>query len=282
MPEFSTWPAPAKLNLFLHITGRRPDGYHTIETCFQLLDWGDEIELAVTEDGAIVRQAGMKGVSPEDDLAVRAARLLQTSAPTRLGAVIRVRKHVSAGAGLGGGSSDAATVLLALNELWSCGLSRMELSRLGARLGADVPAFVHGLSAWAGGRGDQLEPVSLGDRHYVLVFPDVHVSTADLFAAADLKRDCASVDFNGFDPLTGVNVFEPVVRARYPAVDQAMRELQAHGRPRLTGTGSCIFLPVEDKFSAESITHQLECRYNVCCVDGVDRSPVLAKRTGGN
>ena len=138
------------------------------------------------------------------------------------------------------------------------------------------------VGAWAGGRGDQLEPVSLGDRHYVLVFPDVHVSTADLFAAADLKRDCASVDFNGFDPLTGVNVFEPVVRARHPAVDQAMRELQAHGRPRLTGTGSCIFLPVEDKFSAESITHQLECRYNVCCVDGVDRSPVLAKRTGGN
>lgn len=281
MPEFSSWPAPAKLNLFLHITGKRADGYHELQTCFQLLDWGDEIELAVTRDGSIERLCGMDGVKAEQDLAVRAASLLQGHSASRLGAAIRVLKRVPAGAGLGGGSSDAATVLLALNQLWSCGLSRPELAELGARLGADVPVFIHGHSAWASGIGEQLKPLALGKRHYVLVFPDIHVPTAALFAAPELHRSCVPVDFEHFDPLQGTNVFEPVVRARHPAIDLAMQDLESFGQPRLTGTGSCIFLPVEDKFSAEAITRRLECRYNVRSVAGIDRSPVLSKRTGG-
>jgi 4-diphosphocytidyl-2-C-methyl-D-erythritol kinase len=285
-PEFSRWPAPAKLNLFLRITGRREDGYHLLQTCFQLLDWGDEIEIAVTDNGSIERESGLADVAPEQDLAIRAARLLREHCTGPGGARIRVHKSIPAGAGLGGGSSDAATVLLALNVLWRCGLDRSRLAGLGATLGADVPVFIHGHSAWAEGIGDQLTPVELGERHYVLLFPNVHVSTTELFAAPELKRDSQWLERDEFDPEASDprwsdNAFEPLVRRRYPAIDGAMRALQSYGHPRLTGTGSCIFLPVEDKLCADAITRRLECRYNVRSVAGIDRSPVLDERYDG-
>jgi 4-diphosphocytidyl-2-C-methyl-D-erythritol kinase len=198
-----------------------------------------------------------------------------------------VHKSIPAGAGLGGGSSDAATVLLGLNALWRCGLGRRRLAELGSRLGADVPVFVHGRSAWAEGVGEQLWPVELGERHYVLLFPDVHVSTAELFAAPELVRDARPLDRAAFDPGSRdeawlSNAFEPVVRARYPEIDTAMREMASWGRPRLTGTGSCIFLPTGDKLCADAITRRLECRYNVRSVAGIDRSPVLERRIDGS
>jgi 4-diphosphocytidyl-2-C-methyl-D-erythritol kinase len=282
MPEFSCWPAPAKLNLFLRITGRRRDGYHELQTCYQLLDWGDEIEFAVTDDSRVVRESGLAGVAPEDDLVVRAARLLQRHVAGAWGVRIRVHKQIPAGAGLGGGSSDAATTLLALNHLWSGGLAPGELAALGAELGADVPVFVRGCSAWAEGIGDILYPMELGERHYVLVFPGIHIPTAELFAAPELERNADPVERAHFDLDDGGNVFEPVARARYPRLDEIMLHLGEFGIPRMTGTGSCIFLPVKDKLCAESVTRRLECRYNVRSVAGLDRSPVLTKGTGGN
>lgn len=275
MPEFTRWPAPAKLNLFLRITGRRADGYHELQTLYQLLDWGDELELAVTQDGAIVREVGLAGVPAEEDLAVRAARLLQAHAGSGLGARIRVHKRVPAGAGLGGGSSDAATVLLVLNQLWSCRLARGELAALGLRLGADVPLFVHGHSAWAEGIGERLRPVSLGERHYVLVLSGVHVATGDLFRAPELRRDSARLDPEPAAMRAGDNAFEPVVAARYPELAEIMQELRAEEVPRLTGTGSCIFIEAGNAAQAREITERLKCRYNVRAVRGIDRSPVL-------
>lgn len=282
MPEFSRWPAPAKLNLFLHITSRRADGYHELQTLYQLLDWGDEVDLAVSEDGGIVRELGLAGVSSGQDLAVRAARLLKSHTGCRLGARIRVHKQIPAGAGLGGGSSDAATVLLALNHLWGCRLDRGELADLGLQLGADVPLFVHGHSAWGEGVGERLHPVRLGERHYVLLFPGVHVATGEVFGAPELQRDAPRIDPASADMHAGENVFEPVVLARYPELAEIMDDLRPDWIPRLTGTGSCIFIVAKDRLEALETTGRLKSRYNVRAVRGIDRSPVLEALPGGD
>ncbi|HJU26581.1 MAG TPA: 4-(cytidine 5'-diphospho)-2-C-methyl-D-erythritol kinase, partial [Rhodanobacteraceae bacterium] len=176
MKSWSTWPAPAKLNLFLRVVGRRADGYHLLQTVFRLLDWGDQIRLRVRADGAILRVSGPDAVDPENDLTVRAARALQDATGRRLGAEIAVDKRVPVGAGLGGGSSDAATVLLALDALWETGLPRERLAEIGLALGADVPVFVRGRSAWAEGVGERLDPLDLPPRWYVILDPRVHVS----------------------------------------------------------------------------------------------------------
>jgi 4-diphosphocytidyl-2-C-methyl-D-erythritol kinase len=281
VPEYSRWPAPAKLNLFLRIIGRREDGYHELQTLYQLLDWGDELELAVSEDGMITRELGLAGIPAEQDLAVRAACLLQEATGSTLGARIRVHKRVPAGAGLGGGSSDAATVLLALNHLWACRLEPEDLAALGLQLGADVPLFVHGHSAWAEGVGEMLRRVSLGERHYVLVLPEVHIATGELFEAPELRRDWARLDPACGAMRAGANAFEPVVMARYPELAEIMRELRSEGVPRLTGTGSCIFIEAGDRTKAWEITERLKCRYNVRAVRGIDRSPVLEALRGG-
>jgi len=188
---WSWWPAPAKLNLFLHITGRRADGYHELQTVFRLLDWGDRIGLRLRADGQVRRQGdGLAGVAEADDLAVRAAALLQSFANVGQGADIIVEKRVPAGGGFGGGSSDAATVLVVLNRLWQAGLDEDALAALGLRLGADVPVFVRGHNAWAEGVGERLQPVTLAPAWYVIVEPGVHVPTPALFADPDLTRDC--------------------------------------------------------------------------------------------
>jgi 4-diphosphocytidyl-2-C-methyl-D-erythritol kinase len=282
MAERFVWPAPAKLNLFLHITGRRADGYHELQTLYQLLDWGDRLSIETRPDGVIRRSSGPDGVAEQEDLAIRAAHRLKEAAGGRLGATIGIRKHIPAGAGLGGGSSDAATVLLVLNRLWGCGLSQHELARIGLSLGADVPVFVHGRSAWGEGIGERLQALELGDRHYVLLFPGVRVATAGVFADPQLRRDTPPIKPAATLPDSAANDCEAVVLARHPEIAAGMRALAEYGQPRLTGTGSCIFLAARDESVARSVTSRLKSRYNVRAVRGVDRSPLMQRLLKGN
>ncbi|HTY48914.1 MAG TPA: 4-(cytidine 5'-diphospho)-2-C-methyl-D-erythritol kinase [Steroidobacteraceae bacterium] len=280
----TTWPAPAKLNLFLHITGRRPGGYHDLQTVFQLIDLCDDIDIAVRADGRIERGAGPEGVAPQADLVVRAARLLQSAGGSRLGAMLSVTKRIPMGGGLGGGSSDAATVLLALNQLWGCGLSMERLAELGAQLGADVPVFVRGSSAWAEGRGEVLTPVSLPERWYVVLHPKVAVPTAPLFQAPELTRNSPPITMRGFLESGGTNAFEPLVRARYPEVDRALDWLGRFAPARLTGTGSCIFAPCLDEDAARRIAARVPAPWRAQAARGLAVSPVherLRLGTGG-
>jgi 4-diphosphocytidyl-2-C-methyl-D-erythritol kinase len=290
--QLSWWPAPAKLNLFLHVTGRYPDGYHALQTLFQLIDRCDRIGLAVREDGRIERHAGLAEVPADSDLAVRAARLLQQQCGVALGADIHVLKHIPTGGGLGGGSSDAATVLLALNHLWRTGLPLETLAALGLTLGADVPVFVHGRSAWGEGRGEQLIPVRLPERWYLVVHPRVHVSTAEVFQAPELTRNFALITIPGLAgtgcgavdlPAGTTNACEPVVRARYPVIAEALDWLggqrDARGRPlaaRLTGTGSCIFAAFDHWQEAERIAARVPDQWSSFVARGLARSPLHA------
>lgn len=273
----STWPAPAKLNLFLHITGRRPDGYHQLQTVFRLLDWGDRIGLRLREDGRIRREGtSVAGVAEDDDLAVRAARLLKRAANIAQGADISVEKVVPAGGGFGGGSSDAATVLLALNRLWNAGLDVDALAALGLQLGADVPVFVRGHNAWAEGVGELLTPITLPPAWFVLVHPGVHVPTPALFASPDLTRDAPVAKIADFasGSLLG-NAFEPVLRRREPAVEAALAALSSIGRARLTGSGSGCFVEFATRAAAEQGLAQLPKELRAWVAAGVERSPLL-------
>ncbi len=274
---WSWWPAPAKLNLFLHITGRRADGYHELQTVFRLLDWGDRIGLRLREDGQVRRQGdGLAGVAEADDLAVRAAKLLKEAVNVAQGVDIIVEKNVSAGGGFGGGSSDAATVLVVLNRLWRAGLDEDALAALGLRLGADVPVFVRGRNAWAEGVGERLLPVALPPAWYVLASPGVHAATAALFQAPDLTRDAPPVTIAGF--LSGAvlgNAFEPVLRCREPAVEAVFKALARIGTPRLTGSGSGCFVEFADRDSAEAALAALPLGMNAWLARGAERSPLL-------
>jgi 4-diphosphocytidyl-2-C-methyl-D-erythritol kinase len=270
----TAWPAPAKINLFLHVTGRRADGYHELQTLFQLLDWGDEVLLRVTDGPGIGRVAADYAVAEDADLAVRAARALQSATACRQGAEISVRKRIPLGTGLGGGSSDAATVLLALNRLWGCGLGLAELAELGARLGADVPVFIRGHSAMATGIGERLEPVVIGPRHYVLVFPGLSIATGEVFADPELCRDSGPISLAEALAGLGRNDCEAVVKKRHPAMAEAMAELARWGRPRMTGTGSALFLRQDSLERAISTAREIKSLYNARAVTGVDRSPL--------
>lgn len=277
------WPAPAKLNLFLHVTSRRPDGLHELQTLFQLLDWGDEVFVCVTEGDEITRTGANYDIPPEQDLAIRAARRLKARTGVRGGAGIEVRKSVPQGAGMGGGSSDAATVLVVLNQLWNCGLTVDELAGLALELGADVPLFVRGHSALATGVGEQLESVALGERHYLVVVPDLAISTADVFADPDLERDTPLIDPGDALAGGGRNDCEAVVRRRYPGMARLIDALGAYGDARMSGTGSAVFVPMASRAmaveAAEKVktgaAREFNCRYNVRAVAGLDRSPLL-------
>lgn len=272
---WSRWPAPAKLNLFLQITGRRADGYHLLQTVFQLLDWGDEIGLRLRDDGCIERLHGPAGVAPAQDLAVRAARLLQQQTGCRLGVDIRVGKRIPLGGGFGGGSSDAATVLVALDRLWDTRLGPARLAELGVALGADVPVFVHGRSAWAEGVGEQLLPLALPPRWFVLLDSGVQVPTAELFQAPDLTRNAQPITMPGFNGgWPAVNAFEPVLRRRAPRVDAALRALSRVGDAQLTGTGGGCFAGFEQRGDAEAAAATLAAEWPVWLARGVDRSPL--------
>jgi len=273
-PGTSHWPAPAKLNLFLHVTGRRADGYHELQTLFQLLDLCDTLTISLREDGLIERPAGAAGVAPEADLTLRAARALQQLTGTRQGAELRVHKRIPQGAGLGGGSSDAATTLLALNELWGCGLSFEELAALGLPLGADVPVFVRGSSAWAEGIGERLTQVSLPEAWYVIIYPGVGVSTREVFQSPELTRNSPLITIRAFFQSGGRNDCEPVVRARSPEVAAALEWLGREGSARLTGTGSCIFLARGSAAEAERLAARVPDRWMSFVARGVNSSPV--------
>lgn len=274
---WSVWPAPAKLNLFLHILGRRPDGFHRLQTVFQLLDWGDTVWLRPRPDGRIrAIDSAAYGVEEEADLAVQAAKLLQSSVKSGQGADIRIEKRIPLGGGFGGGSSDAATTLVALNALWRAGASEDELAGLGLRLGADVPVFVRGRHAWADGVGEQLVPVEPGPAAYLLVDPGVAVATRELFQAPDLTRDAAPATISDF--LSGTvrgNAFEPVLRRREPAVDSVLRTLAHFGEACLTGTGSGCFVRFADRAAAEAARRALPAGLRAWVAMSAARSPLL-------
>ncbi|NND45041.1 MAG: 4-(cytidine 5'-diphospho)-2-C-methyl-D-erythritol kinase [Xanthomonadales bacterium] len=271
----SRWPAPAKINLFLHILGRDESGYHRLQTLFQLLDWGDEIRIEPTDESDLVLLRPTPGVPTDQDLGLRAARLLQDETGVRLGAKISVTKRIPLGAGLGGGSSDAATVLHALNCLWDAGLSVTDLAALGRRLGADVPVFVHGASAWAEGRGELLTPMSVGESWYVLGFPGTHVSTAAVFNAPDLPRNSPAIDPSDYAWERCRNDCQAWVLDHHPGLEDWLAGLAEFGAPRMSGTGSCFYLRARDSDVAHEITQALKSRYNVRAVRGVDTSPLL-------
>jgi 4-diphosphocytidyl-2-C-methyl-D-erythritol kinase len=271
------WSAPAKLNLFLHVTGRRADGYHELQTVFQLIDLCDTLGITVRQDGLIERPEGPLDVPPESDLTVRAARSLKLAAGSRLGATLRVIKRIPQGGGLGGGSSDAATVLLVLNELWGCGLSVDDLARLGVSLGADVPVFVRGRSAWAEGVGERLIPVELPVRWYIVIHPGVSVATRDVFQTPELTRNTPLITIRAFFESGGRNDCEPVVRARHPQVAAALDWLQRFAPARLTGTGSCLFAPVESALEAERIVAAMPGQWTGFVARGLTASPVHAQ-----
>lgn len=271
------FPAPAKLNLFLHITGRRGDGYHELQSVFRLLDWGDRVRLQVREDGQVRRDGpSVPGVAEADDLAVRAANLLKKHANVAQGVDITVEKLIPAGGGFGGGSSDAATVLVALNRLWRVGLEEDALAGLGLQLGADVPVFVRGRNAWAEGVGEQLTPLALPPAWYVIADPGVHVPTAALFASPDLTRDAPVAKIADFasGSLLG-NAFEPVLRRREPAVEAVLIALDRIGRARLTGSGSGCFVEFATRAAAEQGLARLPKELRAWVAAGVERSPLL-------
>lgn len=276
-PAWSVWPAPAKLNLFLQIVGRRADGYHLLQTVFRLLDWGDTVHVRLRTDGQIQRiGASLPGVAEDDDLMVRAARALQIHAGTALGAELRVDKRIPAGGGFGGGSSDAATVLVALNALWGLGLPVDALAELGLRLGADVPVFVRGHNAWAEGVGEKLTPISLPQAAYVLVDPGIHVPTPVLFQSQELTRDAAPAKIADFASGSLLdNAFEPVLRRREPAIEAVFQALSRIGTPRLTGSGSGCFVEFVTRAAAEQAMAQLPGNLRAWVVEGAAHSPLL-------
>ncbi len=268
----NSWPAPAKLNLMLHITGRRDDGYHLLQSVFQFLDYGDEICFTVRDDGKIERLSELPGVSPEQDLVVRAARLLQQQSGTTLGADIGVDKRLPMGGGLGGGSSDAATVLVALNQLWQTNLPLEQLAAMGLQLGADVPVFVHGHAAWAEGVGEILEPVELPEPWYLVLIPPVEVSTADIFSDPRLTRDCRAIRIRDFLAGDGGNVCQPVASRHYPEIAQALTWLGQFAEAKMTGTGSCIFAAFDTEAQAQAVYQQLPAEWNGFVAKGSNRS----------
>ncbi len=272
------WPAPGKLNLFLHVVGRRADGYHLLQTAFQFIDLCDELRFWARPSGVIERRSDLPGVPAEDDLCVRAARMLAARAGVAPGVAIELTKRLPMQGGVGGGSSDAATVLVALNELWGLRLPDAELAQLGLALGADVPVFVHGEAAWAEGVGEKLTPLELPQPVYLLVRPDATVSTADVFKAPELTRDSPAITIPGFLLTGGRNDCEPVVRRRFPAVAEALDWLEGFAPARLTGTGSCVYAAMRDEAHARAALASLPRRWTGYVVRGLNRSPLVARR----
>ncbi len=274
--DMSAWPAPAKLNLMLHIVGRRDDGYHCLQTVFQLLDFGDELHF-LREESVIERDGDLAGVPEDDDLCVRAARLLKARSGYSGGVRIRLHKAVPMAAGLGGGSSDAATTLVALNHIWDTGLDRTALAELGLALGADVPVFVLGHSAWAEGVGEILTPMALPQRWYLVLVPACSVATRDVFAASELTRNTPPTTIRGFLAQGGRNDCEAVVCRRYPAVAAALEWLGQFAPASLTGTGSAVFAGFDSEPDAQRVLATCRSGERAFVARGVSESPLLAR-----
>jgi 4-diphosphocytidyl-2-C-methyl-D-erythritol kinase len=275
-----TCPAPAKLNLFLLVTGRRPDGYHTLQTIFRFIDRSDSLTFRLREDGRVRRISDLPGVDEEQDLTVRAARLLREATACKLGADLRIDKRLPMGGGLGGGSSDAATTLLALNRLWNLRLRRAELQRLALELGADVPVFVFGHNAFAEGVGEQLQALDLPPSCYLVLVPPVAVSTAAVFADPELTRSSTPVTIRAFSEgcdrqsVFGRNDLEAVVCRRYPQVANHLQWLRQFGPAALTGSGACVFCPFDSETAAQSVLSQLPAGMHGFVAQGLQRHPL--------
>lgn len=266
--------APAKINLFLHIVGRRPDGYHLLQTAFRMLDWGDEITLCRRDDGAILRTTDIPGVAAESDLVVRAARALQAATGSTFGAEIGVSKQIPMGGGLGGGSSDAASVLLALNRIWGCGLSRPRLQEIGLKLGADVPFFIFGETAFAQGVGEDLTPLSVPPAWYLMVAPSVFVPTSEIFSDPLLTRDSEILIMQAFATHTTRNDMQATACRKFPKVAEALDWLSQYGAARMSGSGACIFAPFDSKEAAEQVLAKAPQGLKVWVAEGLDRHPL--------
>ncbi len=275
----SSWPAPAKLNLFLHVVGRRPDGYHLLQTVFRFVERGDVLRFEPRQDGQVVLAAPLPGVPADSDLTVRAARLLQAEVGGTSGATIHLGKHLPMGGGLGGGSSDAATVLLALNHLWGLGLSRERLQELGLTLGADVPIFVYGKNAFAEGVGELFHPVSLPEAWYLILVPPVEVPTAAIFTAPDLRRDTRPMTAGQWFPSQGGNDLEPVACRLFPPVAEHLEWLRARkgaDRCRMSGSGACVFAECFSREDAQALRAQLPPDWQGWVTRGLEQHPLAA------
>jgi len=268
-------PAPAKLNLFLHVTGRRDDGYHLLETLFRFIEFGDTLRFRTRRDGRIERRDGLPGVPPDQDLCVRAARLLQSEAGVRLGADISLEKRIPMGGGLGGGSSDAATALIALNRLWELDWPRERLQELALRLGADVPVFVFGRSAFASGIGERLGPVELPAAWYLVLVPPVAVPTASVFADPELTRNSDPIKIHRFSAGPGRNDLEPVVCRQHPEVARHLEWLRARAPAGVTGSGGCVFAAFAAQAEALRVHRALPSDIRGFIARGLDRHPLL-------
>ena len=268
------WPAPAKINLFLHITSQRDDGYHELQTVFQFLDHGDSLQFQIQQDTAIELLTPLVGVDNETNLIIRAAKSLQVHTGSQQGAKISIDKRLPMGGGLGGGSSDAATTLVALNHLWQTGLSYAELAQLGLPLGADVPVFIHGYAAWAEGVGEKLTAISPAEPWYVVIVPDCQVSTAEVFSSQELTRDCEPITISRFLSGEGKNICEGVVVKNYPAVSQALDWLNHYGESRMSGTGACIFADFNNRAQAQQVLERLPAHWQGFVAKGCNQSPL--------
>jgi 4-diphosphocytidyl-2-C-methyl-D-erythritol kinase len=282
MQNFQAFLAPAKINLFLHITGQRADGYHTLQSVFQLLDFYDIIHLNPTKTGEIKRINEINGVTESQDLCALAASVLQIKTGCKLGVEFAVEKRIPMGGGLGGGSSDAATILLALNHLWQLNLSRQELMQIGLSLGADVPIFIFGQNAWAGGIGEQLTPIDLKPSYYVVLTPPVHVSTRDVFANSTLTNDTKPLKMADFSSSANSELFrndlEKIVCTEFPAVASTLKwlsrfELKAGGRARMSGSGASVFLALDSKQKADEILAQKPANVAGFVAKGLSQHP---------
>ena len=275
--ENQWWPAPAKLNLMLHITGRRDDGYHLLQTVFQFVDYGDRLQFATRDDGRIVLLGAVEA-QPQKDLVYRAAQCLRQHCQIRQGVVIRLDKRLPTGAGLGGGSSDAATTLVALNRLWRCGLDEDALVALGLQLGADVPVFIRGEAAFAEGIGEKLSPIDLPEDWFVVLTPPVHVPTGEIFCKPHLTRDCSAIKICDLSSRPWRNVCTPVVVESYPQVGQAIEMLGEFAEARMSGTGASVFARFPRAGQANDVAQALRAKlppdWRCFVAQGKNRSPL--------
>lgn len=269
-----TCPAPAKLNLFLHVVGRRPDGYHLLQTLFRFIDLNDTLHFTLRDDGEVHRTNSVEGVPEDHDLCVRAARLLQAETGCTMGVDILIEKRIPMGGGLGGGSSDAATTLIALNRLWSLGLSRERLMQLGLQLGADVPVFVFGENAFAEGVGEALQAYSLPEAWYVVLFPPVQVPTAQIFSHPELTRDSVSITIRALSNQQLRNDLQFVACKLYPEVARHIDSLSRYGKAMMTGSGACVFAEFESRSQAEAVLRQLPEGMRGVVAQGLQQHPL--------
>ena len=272
------WPAPAKINLFLHITGRNADGYHSLQTVFQFLDYCDALTFTAREDGQICRTGNYQDIPEQDDLIIRAAHSLRKFTDKETpGVDIQINKCLPMGGGLGGGSSDAATTLVALNHLWGLELTSADLATIGLKLGADLPVFVHGHAAWAEGVGEQLSPIEVPEGWFLVIHPGCHISTAEVFNASDLTRNTPAITIRDFLHGAGGNDCETVVRKRYPEVNVALNWLAERAEAKMTGTGACIFAMFSDEAAARAVLAELPSKWRGFVAQGRNRSPLLER-----